>query len=103
MNKTTNILCSASVATSLVASVFATTLILTTTVETASAQPGNAGYAPPAAPAPARYSAAPYRFGLTLGVELGLGSMTAESGPIVCEGCSQEPVAVAASFEIGLA
>ncbi len=49
-----------------------------------------------------RYARAPYRSGFTFGVDLGLGSMTAESGPIVCEGCDEEPVAVAASFEVGL-
>ena len=67
--------------------------------QTAEAQPGQpAGYQPPA---PARHSTAPYRFGLTVGGELGLGSMTAESGPIICDGCDVEPIAVSGAVEIG--
>ncbi len=68
----------------------------------ASAQPGHQprSYEPPVEPMPA-YSAAPYRFGLTLSVDLGLGSMSSDSDEIRCDGCDVEPVAVSASFEIG--
>lgn len=67
----------------------------------ASAQPGpppsGQGYygTPPGGPA------FPMRNGLTLGMSLGIGDMSAESGPIECFDCSYNPGAVAFDFHIG--
>lgn len=67
---------------------------------TASAQPG---YAEPPPPGPSPYVTPmpPERRGLTIGFDLGLGSMDAASGPLRCDGCSGEPPAGTVGFWIG--
>ena len=46
-------------------------------------------------------SAIPLRRGLILGFGLGIGDMSADSGPIDCIGCSYNPLAGAFDFHIG--
>jgi hypothetical protein len=41
------------------------------------------------------------RYGLTLGASLGLGGITAKSGPLRCDGCNYEPLAGAFDLHIG--
>lgn len=74
----------------------------------ASAQPGNTpdygdggGYAPGYAPPPPPVRRAPVRHGLTLGFDVGVGSMTAKSGPIRCDGCDGDPATGSLGFWIG--
>lgn len=71
-------------------------------VPAANAQPGAGYYAEPPPPAPAPYVAPPpVRRGLTLGFDLGLGSMDARSGPLRCDGCQNDPAAGQLGFWIG--
>jgi hypothetical protein len=81
-------------------------LLSTLAAGTAAAQPGQPpppppGYGP-AGPAP-YYGPPPIRErrGLTLGVGFGLGGMSAESGPIRCDGCGGNPLAAGIDFHIG--
>lgn len=70
-------------------------------VSTADAQPGRY-YAEPPPPAPVPYVAPPpVRRGLTLGFDLGVGSMEADSGPIRCDGCEGDQAAGSLGFWIG--
>jgi hypothetical protein len=69
----------------------------------ADAQPGAGYYAEPPPPAPVPYAAPPppVRHGLTLGFDLGIGSMDAESGPLRCDGCESDPAAGTVGFWVG--
>ena len=68
----------------------------------AEAQPGRY-YAepPPPEPPPPYVAPPPVRRGLTLGVDLGIGSMEADSGPIRCDGCEGDRAAGSLGFWIG--
>lgn len=71
-------------------------------VSTAEAQPGRY-YAepPPPAPLPPYVAPPPVRRGMTLGFDVGIGSMEAESGPIRCDGCQGDQAAGSLGFWIG--
>jgi len=97
---------------SLAAALAAALALCLLTVSQAHAQPGYPPPPPPPAGGGQGYQPGPpvgapgapgffQRRGLTIGFGVGVGGMTAESGPIECIGCDYEPIAGGFDFHIG--